>query len=406
MNGHRKKTEHLRSILFGIIGGLALSVVFSVGFVIRDLLDMPSVFASATTTDNNGETSGYALLLEVQDLLDNHYLREQPSYTQRQYDAIRGMLGGLDDRSTFFIEPPVARSESDALAGTYGGIGVNVQRNVAGEFVLYPFDDSPAELAGVLSGDVLTAINGEALELSTQSDVIDQMLRGEVIDDNGVELTLRRDDDVLTLFVLFDVINVPSVQWRVLEQDERLGYVQIIRFTSRTPAEIEVALTDLTDENIDGVILDLRDNFGGLLQEAVDVAGIFLDGGVVLHEVRNTGERQFEAESGTLVDLPLVILVNRGTASASELLAGALQDRGRGILIGQNTFGKGTIQQIFQLSDSSSVHVTSAEWLTPDRNQIERVGLEPNIVMIPDEDGRDVEIEEAIRYLQGHLSDD
>ncbi|TVR19114.1 MAG: S41 family peptidase [Anaerolineaceae bacterium] len=400
MNNHRKKREYLRSILFGVVGGLALAIVFSAGFVIRDLLDMPSVFASTSASNENSE-SGYALLLEVQGLLDNHYLREQPSYTQRQYDAIRGLLGGLNDRSTFFIEPPVARSESDALAGTYGGIGVNVQRNVAGEFVLYPFDDSPAEEAGVSAGDVLIAVNGEALNLSTQSDIVDQMLRGEVRDDNGVELTLRRDDEEIVLFVPFDVINIPSVQWRVLEQDERLGYVQIIRFTSRTPSEIEEALTDLIAEDIAGVILDLRDNFGGLLQEAVEIAGIFLDGGIVLYEVRNTGEREFEAEQGVTVDLPLIVLVNRGTASASELLAGALQDRGGAVLIGQNTFGKGTIQQIFQLSDSSSVHVTSAEWLTPNRNQIDGIGLEPDIAMIPDEDGRDVEIEEAIRYLQG-----
>lgn len=400
MNAQNKRNPYIRSIILGIVSGLGLALVFSAGFVVRDILNIPSVFAS------NGidvEADGYPLLDEVQQLLDQHYLREQPSYTQRQYDAIRGLLIGLDDRSTFFIEPPVARSESDALAGTYGGIGVNITRNAAGEFVLYPFDESPAIREGIRDGDTLIAVNGVDLDLSTQADRVDQMLRGEVREGNGVELTLRRDDEEITIFILFDVINVPSVQWRVLEQGQPLGYIQIIRFTSRTPDEMQIAIEELQGADIQGVILDLRNNFGGLLQESIEVAGMFLDESVVLYEVRNSGERTFNANTGVAIDLPVVVLVNRGTASASELLAGAIQDAERGILIGQVTFGKGTIQQIFQLSDSSSIHVTSAEWLTPNRNRIDNIGLQPDISMIPDENGRDIEIDEAIRYLQGLL---
>lgn len=402
--------QYIRSVLWGVLSGLLLAIVFSAGFFLRDFIEVPSVLASTplrsgVNADENADND-FQLLFEVQNLLDQHYLRSQPDNTTRQYAAIRGLLSSLDDRNTFFIEPPVARSESDVLAGTYGGIGVSLQRNAAGEFVLYPFEDGPAAEAGIEDGDILIAVNDDPLDGSEQQDAVDQLLRGEVTDDgNGVELTIRRNGAENTVFIAFDVINVPSVMWRVLADDERLGYIQILRFTSRTPEEIEQAVVELETTDITALILDLRNNSGGLLRESVDVASLFLDGGVVLYEETARGERSFDAETGGVsLELPLVILVNRGTASAAELVAGALQDRGRGILIGQTTFGKGTIQQIFPLSDSSSIHVTSAEWFTPNRNALDGVGLEPDIAMIPDEDGRDVEIGEAIRYLREQLN--
>ena len=393
--------EYTRSMIVGALAGIGLALVFSAGFFMRDLMDMPSVFAS-NNNHTAAETVGYPLLDEVQGLIDNHYLHEQPDYSERQYAAIRGMLSALGDPNTFFIDPPVARSESDVLAGTYGGIGVNLQRNAAGEFVMYPFPDSPAAEAGIQDGDVLIAVNDLTIELSEAPDVVDQMLRGEVKDDNGVAIVYVRDGEEFEQFILFDVINVPSVLWRPLVEDERLGYIQVLRFTSRTPDELGEAIEGLVD--VEALILDMRNNSGGLLQESIEVAGVFLDGDAVLFEQTRGGEREFEATDGVLTDLPLVVLVNRGTASASELVAGAIQDRERGILIGQPTFGKGTIQQIFPLSDSSSIHITSAEWFTPDRHALDGIGLTPDIAMIPDENGRDVEIGEAIRYLQEFIS--
>jgi len=396
-----KQSGYGRSLLIGALIGVALALVFCAGFFMREIIDLdaPSVFASER--EKSSEASGYPLLDEVDGLLQRHYLREVPDNTQREYAAIRGMLGSLGDRNTFFIDPPVAQSESDVLAGTYGGIGVSLQRDEAGAFLLYPFPDSPAIESGIQDGDMLIAVNGEPVNLDSQQDAVNQSLRGEVIDDNGVELTIQRGDTEITLFVLFDVINVPSVLWRVTENDSRIGYIQILRFTSRTPDELIVALEELEGADVASLVLDLRHNTGGLLQESVDVASEFLDGGVVFYETTNDSEQSFDARvGGNALELPLVVLVNDRTASASELVAGAIQDRDRGILIGQTTFGKGTIQQIFPLSDASSVHITSAEWFTPDRNVIEGVGLQPDIPMIPDENGRDVEFGEAIRYLQ------
>ena len=394
--------EYRRSIILGTLIGVGLALVFCAGFFFRELLDLPP--ASAYTVDP--EDGGYPLLDEVQSYLDAQYLREQPEYATRQYSAIRGMLASLEDRNTFFIEPPVARSEADVLAGTYGGIGVNLQRNERGEFVLCPFTDSPALQAGVINDDILIAVNDMEIDLSTQQDIVDQMLRGEVTDGNGVNLTVLRGDETLEIFVEFNVINIPSVLSRVLLEDNRVGFIQILRFTNRTPTELTDAIAELRNSDIEALILDLRNNGGGLLQESIEVAGEFLEGGIVLYEVRIAEERTFDAsDGGSMLDLPIVVLVNGGTASASELVAGALQDRNRAILVGQTTYGKGTIQQIFTLSDGSSIHVTSAEWLTPEQNVIDGVGLTPDITMIPDENGRDIEIGEAIRYLQQELQD-
>jgi carboxyl-terminal processing protease len=395
------KNTYLRPILTGVFFGAVLAVAFVSGFYFRELIGIPMpIPVSAGAPDE----AGYPLLDEAQYLLDSIYLREQPDYSERQYAAIRGVFTTLGDPNTFFIDPPIANSEADVLAGTYGGIGVLVQRNEAGEFILYPFTNSPAQAAGIVDGAVLLAINGQTILLSDRPDVIDQQLRGEVKAGSGVEITVRQNDEELTTFIAFDVINVPSVVWRVLEEHNQIGYAQILRFTSRTPEELDAALRDLLNSNVQALVLDLRGNSGGLLEESIDVASMFLDGGVVIYEITRNAEHVYEAtRDGIFTELSIVVLVNNHTASAAELVAGAIRDRERGILIGQRTFGKGTVQQIFVLSDGSSVHITSAEWFTPNRVPLAGVGLIPNIEMIPDINGRDVELGEAVRYLQNEL---
>lgn len=376
-----------RNMLLGLLWGITVGLAFIVG----TSLNIPA--------NDLAEPVNYQLLAEVQTLLDRNYLHEQPTATEREYSAIRGMLSALEDRYTFFIDPPVAQSESDVLAGTYGGVGIEIQRAESGDILLFPFDDSPASRAGIEAGDILVAINGEAITLNIGQDAIDQMLRGEVKDGNGVTLSYQREDETSEVFIAFDVINVPSVTWRMVN-DESIGYIKIVRFTNRTPDEFNEAIEALSENELIGVVIDLRNNSGGLLQEAVDTAGILLDGGVVVYEVRRDDERVFEAVKGdALLDVNVVVLINGQTASAAELVAGALRDRERGILIGQQSYGKGTVQQIYRLSDNSSLHVTSAEWLTPNRTRLDSIGLEPDIAMIPDENGRDVELGEAIRYL-------
>jgi carboxyl-terminal processing protease len=402
-NPSNRKQQTIRSVALGLALGLGLALVFSGGFFLRDIIGLRSPVAALTL---NG-TTGYPLLDEVQSLIDRYFVREQPDHTTRQYGAVRGLLGTLNDPFTFFIEPPVAASESDALAGTYGGIGVQIQRTAAGELLLYPFEDSPALEAGIEAGDRLLAVDGRQVDVTQSPDVLDQMLRGEVRAGNGVTLTVQKaqSGDEFITFIPFAVINIPSIVWRVLPEAPQIGYLQIMRFTSRTPAEVEEAIADLRQQGIESLVLDLRGNTGGLLQESIRVADAFLDGGVIVYERSSSGERALRGSAGgPALDLPLVVLVNHRTASGAELVAGALQDRDRALLIGQTTYGKGTVQQIFPLSDGSSLHVTSSEWFTPARQPLDRVGLTPDIVMIPDAEGRDVELDEAIRQLQSELA--
>jgi carboxyl-terminal processing protease len=393
------KSRHtLTSIILGVTVSLGIALTFAAGYFLRDFTDGQIAIAADDTTSTND----FDLVVEVQALLDQVYLREQPSPTVRQYAAIRGLLSSLNDPNTFFIEPAVAQSEADTLAGTYGGVGVLVQRNEIAEFVLYPYPDGPAATAGIEDGDVLLEIDGISIDVTEPQDAVDQRMRGEVIDNNGVELTVRKlGGEIYTEFIPFDVINVPSVFGRVLVENESIGYVQILRFTNRTPSELTTILEDLNVENLEALIIDLRNNSGGLLQESIDIAGFFLSDGSIAIEQSKDDERVFSTSiEGNVTSIPLVVLVNHRTASASELVAGALRDRGRAILIGQTTFGKGTVQQIFTLSDGSSVHVTSAQWLTPNRTPLDGSGLVPDIEMIPAENGRDVELGEAIRYIQ------
>lgn len=399
MRNSSEKSHHIwRSLLLGLLCGIGIALVFTAGFFFREVVGLPvRVSASAS------ETEGYPLLDEVQSLLDSHFVREQPDYTTRQYAAVRGMLGSLNDPYTFFIDPPVAASESDVLAGTYGGIGVQIQRSEAGELVLFPFSDSPALAAGIEAGDILRAINGQPVDVTLPQDSIDQMLRGEVREGNGVEITVDKVEtgESFTTFVPFAVINVPSIVWRVLQEAPEIGYVQIMRFTSRTPEELTTAIEDLRSSDISSLVLDLRGNTGGLLQESITVADEFIDSGVIVYERDNRGEEAHNANSGgAAVDLPLTVLVNERTASGAELVAGAIQDLERGILIGTTTYGKGTVQQIFPLSDGSSLHVTSSEWFTPNHQPLDQVGLQPDIAMQPDPNGLDVDLGEAIRQLQ------
>lgn len=384
--------RRLLTVLAGVLIALVvIGIAFFAGYYSRG-----RVLASA-------ETERYPLLKQAQDFLNQYYIRDQPPQQQLEYGAIRGLINTLNDKYTFFVEPPVAQSESNVLAGTYGGIGVQLKRDESNQFVLYPFRESPAAKAGVQDGDILLMVNGKDLPLTTQQDAVDQMLRGEVKGDNGVTIGVRHQpsgkEDTFT--IRFDVIDVPSVVWRPLTEAPTFGYIQILRFTSRTPDELKAAITDLQSKQVTALVLDLRNNPGGLLDESVKVAGAFLNGGPVYIEKQRDQEKTFSAPDGSqLTDLPMVVLINGGTASAAELVAGAIRDRGRGSLIGQQSYGKGSVQLILQLADKSSIHVTTAEWFAPNRGKLDGKGLTPDVPMIADPNGRDVELGEAIRQLQ------
>ncbi len=384
---------------------MAVPVSFFAGFVAG--LDHPGLVLSPDPeTVSNAKT----VFEEAWYIVEDDYYGELPSSQQRIYAAVRGMLATLDDAHTIFVEPAPRQLERDDLRGSYGGIGAVLSLNPEGEIVLSPFRESPAAEAGILDGDVLLAVDGLRLtpDMDLSTDVVTR-IRGEVGTD--VQLTVRRDGVELDVLITRQVIKTPSVTWEMLDQAPTLGYVRIQSFTGRTDEELGEALTDLLEtQNAQGLILDLRGNGGGLLQAAIDVSGQFLDGGTVLYENRRGQEEKFYPASsgGAGLDVPLTVLVDHGTASASEIVAGALQDRERAVLVGEKTFGKGTVQLIFDLSDGSSLHVTVAEWLTPGRHRIQDVGLTPDLIVEPDPEAHpdtDLALERAISCLLQTIGD-
>ncbi|HID33771.1 MAG TPA: S41 family peptidase, partial [Anaerolineae bacterium] len=248
--------------------------------------------------------------------------------------------------------------------------------------------DRPAAQAGVQKGDILLAVDGAPLPTPADLDQVTDMIRGSV--GTKVRLTVQRGEQTLDFVITRAEIELPSVTWQPASGAPNAGYIRIERFSGLTAKELDQALGDLKTLDADrAFIIDMRGNPGGLVDAAVNVASRFLDGGVVLIERHADGsEKVYEARSGVSVapDTPLILLVDGNTASAAEIVAGALQDRARATLVGQTTYGKGSIQRIHRLSDNSAVHVTYAKWFTPHDRAIDGQGLEPDVIVEPSPD--------------------
>ena len=351
------------------------------------------------------EVSQFGVFWEAWHTLQQKYYGELPALQPMTYAAIRGVLALLNDPYTTFVEPQPRQLERDDLRGSFGGIGAWIKRTPQGEYVLTPMPDGPAARAGLQDGDVLIRVDDTPITPEMTIQDVQLLIRGPI--GTPVRLTIRREGHPtpLTLVIVRQEIQTPSVTWRVLEEAPDIGYVHISLFTERTPEELRSALEDLEGKGANKLLLDLRDNGGGLLESAIQVSSEFLTDGVVLYEVKRGEETPYPVRAGgTAQDQPLVVLVNGGTASASEIVAGAIQAHGRGPLVGEKTFGKGSVQLIYDLSDGSSLHVTAAYWLTPARHRIDGQGLTPDIIVpLTEEDraqGRDPQMEQGIAYLR------
>jgi carboxyl-terminal processing protease len=309
------------------------------------------------------------------------------------------MMEAFKDPYSVFVEPPQTELQSQQLSGKFGGIGASIRREADGRYALSPFPDRPAAQAGVQEGDVLTKIDDTAITTEMRLDDITSLLRGEV--GTPVAIEIDRSGQKLAFNITRAEISVPSVTWRILSQAPEVGYLKLNIFAQTSRDELVKAIEDLKQQGAQKLILDLRDNGGGLLDSAIDIGGVFVDGKVASEKRRGGEVRDFNAEaSGAARDLPLVVLVNGGTASASEIVSGAIQDKGRGVLVGTRTYGKGSVQNVIPLSDGSSLHVTIAEWLTPNGRQITGQGLTPEVVVELSGDdaanGRDPQLDRAI----------
>lgn len=352
------------------------------------------------------EPPEFALYWEAWNLVEENFYRELPDAKTQCYGSIRGMLAALDDPNTFFIEPPDREIEEAHFQGRYGGIGAEYTMRDGYLVVVTPFQDSPASRAGIRPGDIIVAVDAtDILGLSQNEAML--LIRGPV--ESEVELTIRREGELepLILQLTREEIEPPTVTWELKE--EGIGYVKLSFFGGRTNEELRHALTQLQSRGATSLILDFRNNPGGLIGAAVDVASQFIDTGVILYQRDAQGNDQpFPAKKGGLAtQTSLAVLINGGTASAAEIVAGALSDHQRAVVIGEKTFGKGSIQTVRELSDHSSIHVTTAHWLTPQGHEIEGAALIPHLeVPLTQEDidnQRDPQLDRALAYLRSLL---
>lgn len=338
-------------------------------------------------------------------LVNENYVDQPVDQTVLMRGAIQGMMEALGDQHSSYLDPKMFEESQAHLEGQeYEGIGAWVDITQEYLTVIAPMPGSPAEDAGLRPGDQIIAIDGEDM---TGKD--GEYARQHVLGPDGstVTLTVRREgtDEPFDVDVIRAAIVVPTVTGEILEEGN-IAYIRLYTFGSDTTVNLRKTLEELMAQNPDGLILDLRNNGGGYLQTAIEVSSEFIGDGVVMVEEYGDGRRDtYEAQKGGLAtDIPMVVLVNEGSASASEIVAGAIQDRGRGYLVGATTFGKGSVQNYSQLDNKQgAVRVTVARWLTPLGRQIHEVGLNPEFpVEITEEDfaaGNDPQLEQAIQAL-------
>jgi carboxyl-terminal processing protease len=297
--------------------------------------------------------------------------------------AINGMMNALGDEHSSYMDPKDFAQANSSLSGEYEGIGAYVDTTTEFLTITSPMPGSPAERAGLLSGDQVVAIDGEDMT-GIDAEVARTKVLGPA--NTNVHLTIFREgeDKLLEFDVIREKITMKSSSGKMLEND--IAYVQITTFGEKTTPELLAALKELMAQNPKGIILDLRNNGGGYLQTAVEVASQFMGDGIVLYEQYGDGTRTtYDVQpDGLATDtkIPMVVLINEGSASASEIVAGALQDNGRAKLVGVTSYGKGSVQNWIPLSgDNGAVRITIAKWLTPKEHTIHKIGLTPDVVV-------------------------
>ena len=317
-----------------------------------------------------------ALFAEILGHIKQYHL-DTPESQKAMEGAINGMLRQLDPYSQFIPDYLTFQTENQ---GKYGGLGMTIGIREDMLTVITPFKNNPAALAGVLSGDIISHIEGESTATMSLSGAVDQ-LRGEPGTSVSVTIIRENESRPIELTLTRDVIRIPSVEQNVI--GDKIGYIKINQFLQTTADDVDNALEAFKAQDVRGIILDLRLNPGGLLSSAVDIASDFLTPGqlVVYSQGKGPGTREnFKAEGTKREHFPLIVLVNGGSASASEIVAGAVKDYKRGLVMGEKTFGKASVQRVFQLSNSkSAVKLTVARYYTPNGVDIDKIGIIPDV---------------------------
>ncbi len=327
---------------------------------------------------------GMEAVWEAYSILVREYVeREKIDPEKLAAGAIQGMVEALDDRHTAYIDATTLKIEQDNFQGKFEGIGAHVEQAKDGKHVIIvaPLPDSPAEKAGIRAGDLIIAVDGENAEGWNVQQAVNR-IRGPR--GTSVELTVEHIGEAVAVKVRIvrGTIEQPSVRGRLLE-DEPYGVIKINTFTAETHKEVRVEADKFIKAGARGLVLDLRQNPGGLLTSVVDIASDFLKDGLVTYEIDGRGNRQDwpVRAGGKYQDMPVVILVDAFSASGSEVLAGAMQDHGRAVVIGTKTFGKGSVNFLRELSNGGGLYLTVARWYTPNGRLLEEIGVPPDVII-------------------------
>ena len=365
----------------------------------------PDLIPTPAHTPRNADEEAFQLFWEVWDLVQTNFYGDLPEMQELTYAAIHGMLNVLGDQYTAFIEPQAAAIISEDATGKFEGIGAFVNMDETGKLeIVGVFEGGPAEKAGVLEGDRVLEVNDISIIGTSLYEAIG-LIRGPA--NTQVRLLIERVDvsEPFEIAVTRAQLDIPIIETEMRADD--VGYIRLYEFSATAKDLMEEGLEELLRQDPQGIVLDLRGNPGGWLDQAVEVTDLFLDDGVIVTERWSDGTEQplppNGARPGDIGEtIPLVVLVDGSSASASEIVAGALQYRERAILVGEPTFGKGSVQRPFTLSDGSELRVTIARWFTPNDRAIHDQGLIPDIeVPWPEEvdPGEDPQLERAVEYL-------
>ena len=401
-----------RALVIGAISILIAVVIFAVGFGAgfgAGHLGQPSTAAGQDDGAADTLRERFPVFWEAMDLLYRDFYGELPAANNATYAAIRGVLGQLDDPNTSFMSPEEADFFRTNLQGSFEGIGARVDwdPNFNTVRVVEPFENQPAWKAGIKRDDLITHVDGEEIVGTDLTSAIEK-IRGPK--GTPVVLTIVRlaTEETLDIEVVRDRIEIPTIETDTVGGN--LAYIKLNTFNENAAELVRQAVEEALAENPDGLIFDLRGNPGGLLRQAVEVSSIFLgkDETVLIERFSDGKEDIYKTEGEPLTtDLPMVVLVNEGSASASEIVAGAVQDMERGQLVGAKTFGKGSVQLPQTLSDGSILRVTIARWFTPDDRTIDGEGLEPDVVVeitdVEREAQQDPQLDKAIELLGGEV---
>ena len=391
-----------RGLLSTFAAGLVVALAFGAGYFVgsqeaaQAQVELPGTATptpdprEALSQPPDGVAEQFDVFWQVWNLIQQEFVAGPVDQTQLLYGAIRGMLESLDDPYSVFFDPATHKLQQATLEGSYEGIGTAIDLKDGLITIITVFEGSPAAAAGLQSGDVLLSVDGREITGLSMAEVA-TLIRGPA--DTSIRLTISRPGVLQAEILEFNVtrqrLTVESVTTRYVGDD--LAVIKIRTFAATTPRQFAAALRRVEGEGVSGIVLDLRDNPGGYLSSSAAVVSQFLPADtVVLVEQLGSGEQQLHRtrRDGPLLDMPLVVLINNGSASGAEIVAGALADHDRAILVGETTFGKGTVQVEHDLTDGSAVRITMARWLTPNGHEIQGVGLEPDEVVTRTADDR------------------